>query len=527
MSVDLSTLPPAWRTELDRLRALVRANQDREALRGIHAALKRRPPREAMCTLAWVARHVGQAELALSFLVRRVRPTGRRAKPATPEETAEYAARLARAGSRVEARTLLEQVDPADFPGIWMYRGIARVLEWRSDEAIPLFEKALARPGLDAYANLGIRVRLARALIHGSNRWDEAQAMLTELLRETSPSCFGFLHADALIFSLRLAFYREDLSAIPPLLARARRAIPPDTHPQFSADLGIWEGLCGLLISLRKKGEPDRAALDRLHRSRDAAIAGSQWELARLGDLEKAILLRDARLAAHVYYGSPYPGLRARLAPRMESLGGVPPVYELHLPRAASPGARVDASNGLNSAGKGHLREGSVPQRLLQALVSDFYRPLGTVELHESVHPDQYFHPVAAPERLRKALTRLDSWMKQEGLALRTHSSRNLHALKPSGKGCAVRILRESLLGEAPGPAERPRGPVPGKPTVALIEFVDALKQGLLDAKAPFTPAEAATALGLPARTLGRHLKLALETGLVERSGRGRYRVKA
>ena len=57
------------------------------------------------------------------------------------------------------------------------------------------------------------------------------------------------------------------------------------------------------------------------------------------------------------------------------------------------------------------LKIGQVPQRLLQALTRDFYRPMNLVELYSSVFPGQHYHPRSSVDSMHQAMRRLRAFL--------------------------------------------------------------------------------------------------------------------
>ena len=150
------------------------------------------------------------------------------------------------------------------------------------------------------------------------------------------------------------------------------------------------------------------------------------------------------------------------------------------------------------------LKVGQALHRLLQALCSDFYRPLRTSSLSSQVYPDDVYHPEHSLVKTKSLLYRLREWFRESQVPLTTLNDNGTYRLSASKR---VNIL----IGRPTNEKQDPR----------LVQ--------LLSAQGQITSQKVSMELGMNNRTAIRFLKRAILSGEIKRRGSGNqtYYVKA
>jgi hypothetical protein len=477
------------------LEELVRGGRAGEARQILRAQNLSQIPREGRKDLANLARRAGAPEIAIRILNPVVRPNEGKPESATDQEKAEYAVALINHGAVPEGLEILEALRPDTLPEALLYRSFGLFARWDYLEAIPLLKNYIKGPLTD-YQRLVGNVNLAAALIV-EKKSGEAQKVLETALQESKRLNAHLLNGNCLELSAQLAIQREAFTDAKNHLERAadvlRRAGNID---EFFVKK--WMAI----LALKKKPKSAEAAL-AVRRIRSEAIKKSHWETVRDCDFYLSLCRSDSGLATHLYHGTPYEGFRRRIkaeAPRQE----IPAEYVWQLGR--SPGDRIfDLERGREARRGDGIKVRQLPHRLLQALASDFYRPLRTATLFSILFQGEYFNPDNSPARIYQALSRLRIWLTETGIPLLIDESAGYFSLRSEKPyGILTRLRSEQ--------AENIRG--------RSESLFEALREIMKDRS--FSSREAGEALGISLRSAIRLLNWASKTRLVTSRGRRR-----
>lgn len=413
---------------LDHIDELLRSGQAGEAQRLLlaHKSRLRRLPDRAR--LAALFRRAGLAGEALRLLVHRVRPAGRRAKLANPEERLEYAAALIAYGAPREAQSLLRELDPQQVPETSLQRAFALFREWDYAAAIPQLEEFVRAPGLPEYRRRVGEINLAAAYVH-ERRATRASSLLAKLLKETEREANWRLHANALELSAQAAIDAEAWKEAHAHLSRAERLLA-DGQGGDALYVRKWRAI----LALRQSGT--RADRTRAERVQHAARRDRDWETVRDLDRELGLAGKQTARLQQLSFGTPHVAYRARL--ELEMLEREISV-ELDATFAwkigtGSPQATLD----LRGIAPG-LKPGQVVHRVLAALASDFYAPLSPVALFERLHPDRYFNVFSSTNLVHRSILRTRKWLASQLRELRIELVGGAYRLAAT-EGCAVTI---------------------------------------------------------------------------------------
>ncbi|MCM2322169.1 MAG: hypothetical protein NDJ90_02800 [Oligoflexia bacterium] len=495
---------------LNQIDESIRQGQTRKAAARIQALCEEssRLPRKDRLELARLARRAFIPALGILLLRPFVRPSASAVVEATPEERLEFAACLIWVGARSEGRELLAELDPRAHPERDLFTSFALFSVWDYRAAVPLLRRYVRHPALAPYARLVGKANLAAALVH-ERSLAEAQELLAELEAATREGGHSLLLRNILKLEAERAVYARDR-------ARADRALDEalalaGNSPEDALFVEKWRAIALL--------EKDGA--EPLRQVRRKALEMGEWEGVRDCDYHLSALAKDFSLGARLYFGSPYPRYRERflgdfpeLRERLPGLFGWE-VGERSLGGAGAPADTLEFSipRGCGSSRDELLKPGQVPQRLLSALASDFYRPFNLVELHSAVFPARHYHPKFSADSMHQALGRLRGYFRRVRLPL--------EVLEKNGSYRLETRQRLTLWVNAGGVREENELPVRLEREVAVLRA---------RFPAEFTAEDAARALGLSRNSALGRLRALLGFRRIRKEGRGpatRYRAIA
>ncbi|MCC7440807.1 MAG: hypothetical protein IT285_04190 [Bdellovibrionales bacterium] len=491
--------------ELGKIKELVRASrlaEAREALEGLRAGRKLR--RRDLASAARLAMMALSPELALRILSPAVRGRGR---APTEREKVEYAIALSASGADAEALKLLSGVNATQEPRVFRPVAFIHFKRWSWSEAIPVIEQALAAPRLVGGPRVVARLFRETARLHGEGDAAGAAPRLESLAIEARASGFPMLALDGLFLAAQAFHLAGDSTGFAKAARRVDEHFETIGRREFGLGWECWKRFEALRLAKGHRAETAaiRAELLELRRRLRADLPHSARVL-RSVEFYEGRLAGDSELLSRVYFGSPYPALRARI----EAIPGwtPPPEWEQRIgqgPERGEPAA-------LDLRGPARLGSSGV-DAVLRALFADLYGEPGVVELHERLFPGEYYNPGSSPKRVRQALVRTAQWCRKKGVPLAWAWRKGKLQVG------AARPLRIRL----PDPGVS-LGPRPGIEAVQRIEGLRA-KVSSRD----FSAEEAAGFLKVSLSTATRLLRLAAEAGGLSRSGsrRGtRYRFR-
>jgi hypothetical protein len=475
-------------TTIERIESLIVHGSIAEAQAELISLLRRaRPERKLLAKLAGQCRRSYLPERAISLLHRVVRPTGkvRCLEPATAAEKSEYAAALLYVGACHEALKLLSEVDANDYPHAALYEGFAHTRLWDLEKAADAYARAAAHPGMSTLARLRAKVELAGCWIEFAEHQDKAVKLLAELRTQTGPNLYRTIYKDVLMTTAQLYIHQGKPERVEEELVEFRSLNKEDGDPVYQLFARQWSAVA----------RQDRKALSQV-RTEFAAL--KRFEDARAGDIVMAMTTGDRTLLTHLYFGTPYAALRARIVERMGGQAPTPPQYEWRPFAGRDEDATVlDLTE---------LKEGDLIARLLQSLAVDFYKAVQVAELHERLYPNEYFNPDSSPDRLHQVMRRLRRWISQQELPLEIREEGGFYFIEATGPiVLRLKDVSESYLRSVPTHHAR-----------VLDRF---RKLAEVHQDRPVTISDVATFFDVSTRSAMRYLVAARELGLVERAG--------
>jgi tetratricopeptide (TPR) repeat protein len=443
--------------------------------------------------LSNIARRAGCFTYGLKLLAPLTDPDRNKWKsPATAPELAEYAVLLQKIGAVEESGALLSSIEKhADShlaPEAHLYRAFFHFHRWDGESAVPCLETYLTHD-LEPYLRLVGRVNLAAALV-SSGRHEVAERLLGETIevaREQGHTrLLGNsleLRAQAHLLTGRYDSAAADLDSATALLAT--EATPDEFFVRK------WRGI---LKSLRDGSQ------ESLHALRAEALERKDWESVRDADFHLLKIRFDEKRFDHLYFGTPFEAYRKRLGREFSRL---PKAAEYLL--GGTEGAPVfDVASGRFS-GPPHLdvlEPGSHCQRMIEALLKDFYRPIRIGGLFSALFPTERFDVFSSPGRIHQIMRRSRRLLEDSGLPVTIECESPAAGFRLEAKGPIS--FRVGLDRQLAGRFE--------------IMFRDLKNK--VDSRG-FTSAEGADAIQTSVSTFKRLASWAQERGLIEKVGAG------
>lgn len=365
------------RDQLQRCEEAVRAGQTSVAAALLTAIPAKEIPRELLRQAANLCRRVGKVSLGLRILTPIIRPQKLNDRPATPQEIAEYAVLLQRAGSVIEALQLLESLRGNGPHETYLYRAYCNFARWDYASAVPELETYLAGD-LAPYARTVGEVNLASALI-GAQQDSRALELLENLIANTGNALR--LRGNCLEMSAQLRIRAGDLDLAAQELDAAAEILTGGLDRLF---IQKWRSF----ISALRSGD-----IQSLIETREQAIALRHFETVR--DVDHLILrIRfDEGRFEHLYFGTPSVGYREKI---VESLRRRPGKDHLII---GDPSAEPVEFAGTDKVGQ-----------VLGLIARDLYRPIQLGSLFAELFPEEHFDIFHSPDRVHQLIRRARRW---------------------------------------------------------------------------------------------------------------------
>ncbi len=453
-----------------------------------------------------VCRRSGLPQLALRLLGPMVRPQGRATRRASIEERVEYAGALIQMGATREGMLLLKSPDArTEMPvRAMLFQAFAQIKEWDYGAAIHSLEAYLKSPLLDEYPRLIGEVNLLAAAIQEQD-FSISRRLIPRLLQATEIPERKRLHLNVLELAAQNAFHRGDYPMARQMLSKAAEKIW-DHESLESLFIKKWQAL----TEAYEKNDPKP-----IEGLRKRARVILHWESLRDLDLHRALLQKDLHLFEHVYRGTAYPAYRERLRRHfLKSFGTQFCESETFhwLPRLGTynPPPFNGSSWSITSA-ENQFRKSGIVHRTLQALSSDFYRPMDTVRLFQAIYPERHYHALHTPALLHQALRRSRRFLESEKLPLEIRCLKGAFYLESRRSNFYIEWNPEKRQGLQ---SEK-------------VKLLQTLQDNF--PKAPFRIDDISTAKKTSRRSLQRHLRELCKAGFLELSGAARatrYRLK-
>ncbi len=404
----------------------------------------------------------------------------------TPKESAAYAGILIKIGSVSEAAELLGKL-PRSLPEIDLYSAYACISEWNYAAAVPHLRRYLEWPQLAPYQRSIGEVNLAAAWV-ALGEASQGQPLLQALLSKAKHSDWKLLLKNSLELSAQLAIESGDYTLASQCLDRIEIS-----EVKAKDDLLVAKQRAVLALKLEH-----RNARKLITSVRERATSFEHWETVRDCDYQLALAQHDENLVLQVYFGTPYPSYRRRLADSCRSWLGP-------LPQSWIFGGRervFDIRQGKELGEALRLKPGQAVHRMFAALSSDLYRPISQGALFARLFSNQYYDPESGLQRIANVLLRWRRWCEETRFPFRASVEKGSYRLEVPAT-CGLRLWNSTATSEL-------------TPAVELT-----LERLLNFAPKEFSSRDAASVLHLGLRSTIDILNWGVKNGYLLRLGKG------
>lgn len=469
--------PSDWQRRLSEADTLIRAGQSAKAQVIVQRLAKLKVPRARVEEFSSIARRCNRWEISLGVLKPYIYPKVKSRAVVSDSERIEYALSLQRAGALQESMNILSRTEVRELPAATLGRAFAAMKQW---------DYGTARKELDEYLKHEAKISEYQAIIARVNR-------LACLGYEASAEFFDEFECLSPILSsqtYRLLWANSQEILALRLLELGRYKETEERVQQALTMIGRNDGPYALLLQKYERVAQSlmRGSIEELLSFRKEALAAFDWETLRHLDYYATILQPDGHWAKRVFFGTPYAGFRRKLeALRAFSekdfvvvAGSKEKVFDPWFPGS---------------------HEGDLVHRLLVLLLRDWYRPLSVGGIFAALHPEEKFDVDSSFARVRQLLKRATSWLKLIDAPVRFVAPNQLHALRLQA-GAKIQVRKCDLVIE--------------KNRFLFSRFADEVQN-------PLSAQEWATKLNLSKRQTITLLNEAVEAGVIDKMGRGRY----
>lgn len=363
-------------------------------------------PRQFLADVANLARRTQLTSLVLRLLHPIVRPPEEFASDATQDETALYAVGLTRIGAYAEAKALFQSFASVDTNTLLLWAS-SEVSQWNYEKARLLYGKYLRRPGLSEYSIIVAQLNLA-ACYTSLGRYEDAIVLLEEITRISGN--FPLIRGNAFEVSAQCHFVLKDYASAR-RLSESSRLFLTDSSSSYHLYSRKWE-IVSQCFQSGRLNEEFRAL-------RQEALSLRNFEAVRDMDLLSAVLRQDQALFFRVYQGTPFQSFRRRA----KFLYGDITVPNRVLITAQGPtsGLSFAPETGVVAYADEHsikteLALSGKKLTLLRCFARDLYRPQPLGAIFAALCPGEVFAIHTSPNRIRKAISLLNSDLKSASL---------------------------------------------------------------------------------------------------------------
>jgi hypothetical protein len=428
-------MPENLRTQLDRIDALIRVGNREEAVTALSAHLPTDIPRNDAVYFASLCRRAGRPVDGMRALY----PFVSEEIPSEPSasELEEYAACLIRIGATHEALQILETLNAPLSLDAMMLTVYAFLQEWRHEEAIPLLRAITEQNDIPNGQRLALQVNLAAALVI-EGRTPEAHSLVGALLAQLETSRNPMLRASLLSQSARAHILNGKWK----LAAKGY-----EEAAEIVAKIGLKHSLLHVKWTLQSRIAQGKAPGPQMTKAFKSEILQAHGESLREVDWTYAMKTGDIKSLTRLYFGAAQPRYRTLLLSQTKSKFRIPEHYGWKLsPAKATKHVEINGSEVTVMGKKPKPIELQAHQvRVLKALCSDFYCPVGLGKLFEAFSLSAPFDPEPAAESIGLVVSDLNDIFRRQRLGIKVKAfSVNRYGL--TSKTTSLKLHAEDLI---------------------------------------------------------------------------------
>lgn len=322
---------------------------------------------------------------------------------------AEYCLVLARMGLLNESLRRLHE-DPTALQHAFELQyalGVCHLIARNSEEAMANFQRSMELlPRNDSYNSLLTRVNLAAATLSGAAAAIASASPLVEsCLQEAAALGSKRLMGNCLEMKAQLSLQTRDFAAARAALREAEDCLPSRGDVGHSL-IQKWQTVTEALES---------GSTDPLLKLRTEETAQERWENVRSIDESVLKVHFNERRFQFLYAGSAYAGYRRTLRQDFSQREFTEYLY------GNTRFQMLDIQEG-TFGGRKVLEPGKLTQKILSALLLDFYKPLGNTELFSILYSDESFRGASSLKKIQDSIFRARSELESSALPIQIDS---------------------------------------------------------------------------------------------------------
>jgi tetratricopeptide (TPR) repeat protein len=394
------------KSDLTEVDLLIRIGDHQNAKIRLNLVLHKEIPREYLAEIASLTRRLSRSEIGLALLNPIVRPPATKHIVSTEAERAEYAACLIRLGILKEAHTILDTVTPDSYPRSLIFRAFSYIAQWDFEKSETCLNEFIKKSDVHSYEVLIAKVNLAVGYVFLEN-FKKGNGLLDELSSITLETKNLLLYSNVLELKTQMAILSGRYSQADKILKEATQIlISSETIDAYflkkdQAILNFFKSFDGVKLNFKPSDLEDILIVKKEAKDRNF------WEQARDCDYYLSCATKNIQIIKHLYFGTPFESYRKKLLSKVGLVKeDLIEAYSWQI-GSGKKNQKIDAFTNESQAHEIFLNKGQVPYRVLKSLAVDFYRPRRVMEIFESVFPKEHYFPKYSADKIYQGLKRL------------------------------------------------------------------------------------------------------------------------
>lgn len=414
---------------LQKLEENLQAGQMETTKQFLDKISKQKIKRNQVAKVASLARRVGFHRLAIKLLAPIVCPKKPTSQVATDDEKIEYAVNLIRISLVNEAFIILSAIDEKKKPDVLLFKSFCYFVSWDYDKAIPLLKQYIKFESVSDYQKLVAQTNMAAGYISEVDFFN-AEKILKNILTSAdhvkNKLLIGYTHQLYAEYYINLDDSKK---------AQAHISVAHDflrkTHFRYELYNLQWSAIIKMMsLNTLVEGQ------NLLNAVRAEAIQKKVWEVLRDCNLYEALLTQNSELLIQLYFGTPHEKYRQRIIKLNNKKINIPEYYTwLPMGKPSNENHLLDVIKGEDKFSVARLKLGGLTHKLLQILVSDFYRPFKLQTLFSLLFSEENYNITTSLHKVQDLIGRLREWFIKNSIPLDVVSTKreefHLKFLKP------------------------------------------------------------------------------------------------
>lgn len=364
-------------------------------------------PRGHKTLAASLLRRLGLSIRAIQLLNPIIRPSSRRPIEATDSEKLEYSANLIRLGGRREALDLMQSIDPQKLPKKHLFQAFAHIAEWDYQKSNHELKNLLLHPLAEEYDQQIARVNLVLGYIFQED-YSQAYEILDSLIPDTLQKKQALLHSNSLELLAQIQILEKKYQQARQTLIQAQNSLV-SSH---TIDAFFIKKDFAILRAIETSGDLSHAK-KYIYQIKYEALKKNYWEQARDCDYHLAQLTQDSKIFEKLFYGTPYRSYQQKILNNFhkntenKTWNKMNYVWTLGLKSKSNAKFNLPNCQNLKDLKNLEFKPTQLPQKILQSLAQDFYRPRSLFEIFEFCFQNEHYLAKFSQDKIHQGIMRL------------------------------------------------------------------------------------------------------------------------